>query len=350
MIEVALFPETPALGPRWACAEVRLLRPYRHPQMRRRLRCRVHHGDALELGLRTNAVVIQRGGPVEMTLDALIGLVHEASRRRLPIIYDLDDDLLAGHPVPGVEAFLRGVRPKVRYLLRAAAVVVVSTKPLAERVAHLARKVAVWPNALDEGLLDAMRTVEKDRTRRVDVGYMGTPTHLQDLMSVVPSIGGAISAMQNPPRIELLGVADDARVGRLWQGRAAMALSRADGDYGGFMRRLAGRCWGVGLAPLADAPFNACKSDIKFLDYGAAGIPGIFADGPVYGAAQAHDAGLLSSPESFGSKILTLLADDGLRDRLARNAWHHVRDQRCLVQAVPRLWRIIESCLDLPAA
>jgi len=97
MIDVALFPETTTAGPPWVCAEVRLLRPYRHPQMQRRLRCRVHYGDDSNLGPRVDAVVMQRGGPCDMRLDTLIALVDTAAKRRLPIIYDLDDDLLSRH-------------------------------------------------------------------------------------------------------------------------------------------------------------------------------------------------------------------------------------------------------------
>ncbi len=350
MIDVALFPETTALGPPWTCAELRLLRPYRHPQMQRRLRCHVHRGDGFMLGPRADAVVIQRGGPVEMSLDTLIGLVDEASRRGLPIIYDLDDDLLTTHPAPRVEAMLKGVRPKVRYLLRAAAVVIVSTAPLAERVAHLARKVVVWPNALDEVLVDAMRAIAKDRNRRFDVGYMGTPTHLQDLMSVAPYIGEAISAMKGRPRIEFLGVSDDDRVGRLWRGRATVSLIRADGNYEGFMHRLAARCWDIGLAPLADAAFNACKSDIKFLDYAAAGIPGVYADGDVYRCAAEHNAGLLASPQEFGAGVLTLRSDMHARAALAENAFQYVREQRCLAQNAAHLWSTVEECLDTAGA
>ncbi len=38
----------------------------------------------------------------------------------------------------------------------------------------------------------------------------------------------------------------------------------------------------VGIAPLVASPFNAAKSDIKFLDYSAMGLLSVVAEGPVY--------------------------------------------------------------------
>src|SRR5690606_41513456 len=37
------------------------------------------------------------------------------------------------------------------------------------------------------------------------------------------------------------------------------------------------------LSPLRDTPFNAVKSDIKFLDYGLAGVAGIYSRAGPYG-------------------------------------------------------------------
>ena len=347
MIDVALFPETTMAGPPWVCAEVRLLRPYRHPQMQRRLRCRVHHGDDCTLGPRVDAVVIQRGGPCDMRLDTLIALVETAAKRRLPIIYDLDDDLLTRHPPARGASRFGDVGPKVRYLLRAATVVIVSTTRLAERVAHIARRVAVWPNALDEVLVDRMSVSRQGRGRRFHWGYMGTPTHLQDLMSVVPSLGEAMARMQENPRIELVGVSDDKRMRQLWRGRAKLSVNEADGHYEGFMQRLAERRWRVGIAPLAEVVFNACKSDIKFLDYSAAGIPGVYADTDVYRSVAENHAGVVSSPREFGNNVLALVSDQAARERLAKSAFDYVRDQRCLAQNVSNLWSIVEECLDL---
>jgi hypothetical protein len=38
----------------------------------------------------------------------------------------------------------------------------------------------------------------------------------------------------------------------------------------------------VGIAPLTDNPFNRCKSDVKFQEYSALGIPAVYSDLPPY--------------------------------------------------------------------
>ena len=83
----------------------------------------------------------------------------------------------------------------------------------------------------------------------------------------------------------------------------------------------------VGIAPLVASPFNAAKSDIKFLDYSAMGLLSVVAEGPVY-----HDcieAGLAVGCKANEGAWYAALAQivksrsdfAEMRDSAARHVW-----------------------------
>jgi len=74
----------------------------------------------------------------------------------------------------------------------------------------------------------------------------------------------------------------------------------------------------LGLAPLADTAFNACKSDIKALDYAALAILPLLSDGPAYRADPllARHA-LFAGPDGWLDAVRGVLDD---REEAARRA------------------------------
>ena len=58
-------------------------------------------------------------------------------------------------------------------------------------------------------------------------------------------------------------------------------------DYEAYLRQLADCHWDIGLAPMADTPFHACKHYIKLTEYGAMGTAGICRGLPPYDRAEA---------------------------------------------------------------
>jgi hypothetical protein len=342
MLRLHLLPETPETGPAHACAAIRLINPWTHPSIARRVEVTI--GPRLPGG-RLDAVLTQRSGPVGATLTGLQELVRELRTRRIPLLQDLDDDLPTEHPSLRVEAELTKwqVRPRVRYLLRQAAAVTVSTPALAARVARINPAVHVWANALDERL--ALPSLP--RAEGAELGYFGTLSHLEDLLSVVQPLEEALAAQSRRPRVEFCGISEDSRVARLFSATAEVALRPVDGDYPRFIRAQQQRPgWQAGIAPLADNAFNRGKSDIKFLDYALFGVPGIYADTPVYAAVQDGETGLKAAPGQFGIALARMLGDAGLRQRIRSRARDWVLEDRVLSRRAPELLAILESVLD----
>ncbi len=89
--------------------------------------------------------------------------------------------------------------------------------------------------------------------------------------------------------------------------------------------------WDVGIAPLEDTIFNRCKSDIKFLDYSALGVPGIYSRVPSYKETIHHlETGYLveNTPSAWTEALAELLTNNELRTQLAFNQERHDLLQR----------------------
>jgi glycosyltransferase involved in cell wall biosynthesis len=108
--------------------------------------------------------------------------------------------------------------------------------------------------------------------------------------------------------------------------------------------------WDLAIAPLEDTRFNRAKSDIKFLDYSALGIPGIYSQVPIYTETVSHlETGYLAenTPEAWEQALEKLLAEKGLREQLAENARAYVNSARALEHCAIQ-WRIALQVLVNP--
>lgn len=84
----------------------------------------------------------------------------------------------------------------------------------------------------------------------------------------------------------------------------------------------------IALAPLEHNTFNICKSDLRLLEYGAAGFPVIATDISTYEACP-HIVRLPNDPEVWAQNIRDLLGDPKLSD-LAEGLHKWVVNERCM--------------------
>jgi glycosyltransferase involved in cell wall biosynthesis len=88
-----------------------------------------------------------------------------------------------------------------------------------------------------------------------------------------------------------------------------------------FRRVLAWGGFDIALAPLEHNDFNLCKSNLKYLDYAMAGIPGIYSSIPTYDNVIHKVTGLLANDtESWYASLKRLIKSEELRRYIAENA------------------------------
>jgi hypothetical protein len=99
-------------------------------------------------------------------------------------------------------------------------------------------------------------------------------------------------------------------------------LKRRMRPYAEFAQLAAALPIDVGIAPLVDVPFNHCKSDMKFQEYAALGIAGVYADLPPYRGCVRHGKnGLLAADtHQWLDGLERLIGSAMLRRTMARAA------------------------------
>jgi processive 1,2-diacylglycerol beta-glucosyltransferase len=319
----------------YSCTYIRLLCPLSHPAIAERIE--LTHGTS-EAIPDCDLLVVERHSlwPYERQLDGFVRVLSRCRRAGIRVVYELDDNLLDLNRDAPWETYpgdsLRGV---VAFLARQADGMVVSTPALAERVAHLRSGVLVVPNALDERLFGSAAAPSASRSSAVTIGYMGTLTHEADLRMVLAPLRALLRRHAGRVRLELVGGAAEDRVASLFEGLPFRQLHpRHEDAYPKFvpwMRRHLK--WDVAIAPLEDSAFTRCKSDLKYLDYGALGIPGVFSDVRPYRETVRHrETGLLAAnePKAWAEALEEIVSDGALRARLAEAATADVHGGRTL--------------------
>lgn len=278
-------------------------------------------------------VIIERTWKPGVTLSMAEALVAQARSDQTCLVYSIDDNLLDLETIPLQE------RMVARYFCRAADGVIVSTEMLKERLCRLNSNILVVPNALDERLFggdNQQPPREKADPGRKTIGFMGTFTHDTDLMMVLQPLHEVFRKHAGQLELQLVGGIGNPAVLRTLQNLSPQVLKVPvyDVAYPNFVPWMKHNiAWDLAIAPLDDTYFNRFKSDIKFLDYSALGIPGIYSKVPIYADTIRHlETGYLAdnTPEEWSKGLEMLLADGVLRQRLASGAQEYVFSSRTL--------------------
>lgn len=327
---------------------LRLIRPLEHPSNRTSVALTTA-ATLPEIPL--DLVVIDRLWRSDLTAKRQEELFETLSARQLPYVYSLDDDLFSepqtdtrpGLPAPEQRLLVR------RFLINAAGTIV-STEELARRVARLTPRVAVIGNQLDERLF-ARQPATNPNQGPLCFGYMGTHTHLQDLLMILQPLRRFLAASRGKVRFEIIGVADATLLESMFDDVPVTIrqVPRNAVRYPEFMEWTAAHLgWDFAIAPLRDDAFNAAKSDLKLLDYGVLGVPGIFSRVPTFAdSVQDEVTGLLvdNSAEAWYQALTRMAEDQPLRERLAAQVKEYVWTQRTLAQHAPTWPQVLRKLI-----
>ncbi|TPL73973.1 methyltransferase domain-containing protein [Mesorhizobium sp. B2-3-13] len=317
---------------------IRLLRPLGHPSNAQRIEL----SAGVELpGEAIDVVIVDRlwrqdlGG--ERQADAQNALFSELEHRGIPLVYALDDNLLDLNDEPGRASWPGALQRTIcRRFIQRAAGVITSTPNLAKRIAKLNANVAILPNQIDDTLFRRPeRHAIPSKPEKLRFGYMGTFTHLEDLLSVIQPVRRFISS-NSDIEFEVVGVADVSDVLSVF-GTLPVRLSSVPHEsveYPKFVEWMQKEIdWDFAIAPLSGSRFNDAKSDIKFLDYSALGVPAIYSDVPAYKDTVRHEGNglLVGTNYDDWTRALERMAQDAeMRSRIALDCANEVWDSRVL--------------------
>jgi hypothetical protein len=183
--------------------------------------------------------------------------------------------------------------------------------------------------------------------------FAGTASHLPDLCVIAPVIRDLLNRHGEKIEVHLWGCVPPELE------NVPGVVTRPDYVWGyrQYARELCEAGFDVALAPLEATTYNRCKSAIKWLEYSAAGIPGVYADlAPYRGVVRDGVDGLLAggSLEAWSVAIERMIESLALRTAVRDAAHAAVRARGTLDAVVPSwevaLLRAIENRRRRPAA
>jgi glycosyltransferase involved in cell wall biosynthesis len=246
-------------------------------------------------------------------------------------VYDLDDDVFSINTYnPAAEEYTTEVQNAVKDFLHTVDHVVVSTNYLAAELRKYNEHIHVIPNAIDFDLFDKYAKQETDyRTDSIIVGWSGSATHRKDLKDIAPAIqevmkrnpavrfqlGGWINCpvfkeLLDPHRVDLIPWTQNIN-------EHFKNTARID----------------IALTPLWDEKFNYSKSNLKYLEHAALGIPVIASNvGPYAETINDGLTGILVNPRDGATKrwitaIESLVTSVVLRKKIGTAGREFVKKQ-----------------------
>jgi glycosyltransferase involved in cell wall biosynthesis/uncharacterized coiled-coil protein SlyX len=270
-------------------------------------------------------VIIQREFGVDYNnYEKVIGLTRSMN---MPVILDIDDLILAlpeDHPDRLAGNFSPALLPLLQSIIEAD-LITVPTERLRENLLPYNPSIEVIPNYLDDSIWQLKPPqIRDDPTAPVIIGYMGGHSHFPDLLLIQPALMELVQKYQERIRFHFWGIETPAELAPYAMVDWLPPHSSRYDDFAAYFQQ---QVIDIAIAPLCDNLFNSCKSAIKFLEYSAIGVAGVYSRVAPYLDMIEHEKhGLLAATtEEWVSALSRLIESPELRSNLVQSAQQKIR-------------------------
>ncbi len=295
----------------------------------------------------SDMVIIQRTYP--SFREKYQKVIEFARKHNKPIVFELDDylfDLPEDHPDRQSGAYV-GDLLTMLYALSDADFVTVPTKILKEKLEPFNQNIVVIPNFIDEELWQYAEGVEQAEPKdQIVIGYMGSYTHQSDLDSIMPVLVKVEEEYGEKVKFKVWGVPLPSELASLENFEYLPSISSV---YTEFADQFKQEKIDIFIAPLIDNEFNRAKSHLKYLEYSAMQVPGVFSDLEPYSTVVKDGVNgfLASTQDEWYEKISKLIEDSNLRKRVGKTAFEDVIKNRSLSKNTDYLSETYESLKNI---
>lgn len=273
----------------------------------------------LESAYAADLIIIQRHFPAVHTTKIL----EKILKSKVLIAYELDDMLLELPSYHPSYETLKRHAPYIKWILKTADLVIVSTSNLQNSLTkYTARPIHLQSNLVSFNLFSSP---PKPYNNVFTFLISGTSSHeadwsiieepLLNILNIYPEKVNAIffgdlpEKFSNHPSVQVIKFQDGYK------------------KYADKLKKLNVNC---ALVPLEDTSFNNCKSNIKWLEYSAAGIPGIYSNTASYSSSIIHgETGLLvdNTADAWFQAMNHLINNPEIALAMVENARTKVRNK-----------------------
>ncbi|MBS0201244.1 MAG: glycosyltransferase [Proteobacteria bacterium] len=238
----------------------------------------------------------------------------------VPLIYAIDDDFESLDPNTPLGKYYLENRcwPRLLKICELAHMVWAFSSPLKKKLDIVSRHVVLVPAIASLDMIDLAKKEfwPSDVAGEIRIGYAASKYHIKDLDSISGALEEVLDSHENI-YLELISIKSERFQGhpkvRQLEGRAGLQE---------YYRLVASRGWQIGLAPLLRDPANDAKTDNKYREFSAFGIPAVYADAPPYWGSviDSYNGLVASTPDEWKVALSRLVEREDLRALLAARA------------------------------
>ena len=253
--------------------------------------------------------------------EAWLRRIAELRAAGVTVLYEIDDDLRGVASEPGHEFAPKFPPQRIRAheaAIRACDGVICSTPVLADRLAGLNDRIHICANGIDL----ARYPYPLPQRETVTIGWAGGTGHERALRPWLPAVAAVLEARPQA-RFCSVGQPFGHRLVERFGDRSSAVPFTALDTYPAAMA-----AFDVALAPAASSAFFTAKSDLRFLEAAALGLP-VVADPAVYATVVHGVTGLhAATPDEAREAMVALVDDAVLRRALGAAARAYVERER----------------------
>lgn len=279
-----------------------------------------------------DAVIFHRSFPG--SIENFEHFIWKARELEKPVIFEIDDllfNLPEDHPEQKLDLYKAHLMP-ILFALNEADLVVTSTPKIKELLSGFNPNILVLPNYLDDNLW-TLQSIAIIENVPLTIMYMGTDSHTPDLEGIAPALLHLLDKHQGKLMVRVIGTP----LPQSLSARPDITFEPAPNNiYTAFVEYFQNQTADIFIAPLNHNLFNQCKSHLKFLEYSALGVPGVYADLDPYQEIVEHgvDGFLASSVKDWIVYLDKLIESPELRRRVAETSQTKLRNHYLLSSQV----------------
>ena len=338
-----------------SCPYIRLYSPFEHLSVKKNFKIFIYGRDDIsKLDMHKimkcklfDAIIIQRG---VVDLETAKIILKKCKENKIKVIYESDDDLLSIEESNRNYPHLKKRIEAMDYLIKNSDLLTVSTDALSERFNNASETLVVRNYLVKE--LQPIKNIktQQDDTKSIDIGYFGTLTHDDDLFMIEEPVRNIITKFKEKYDINvnfyIIGGMNKKHE-ESWFSKIEIPENAT--AFVSFMEWLRNNAkFDIMIAPLKDTIFNSAKSELKYIEYTALGIPGIYSDLPPYNSVVEDGLnGLLAkNNKDWEVKLEKLILDHNLRIKIVENAQKHIKESYLLEHRAEQWETIIQNITE----
>lgn len=305
-------------------------------------------GKMFAAGQEADAIVFQRV-ETRHALAAFYAMKDQFPNK--PILSEIDDDIFDVAPYNPASADLKPGSHLTQFAIdqfRNSDGLIVSTPYLKDVYSEFNQNIYVASNSIDVQKWDSVPRKKKAGLR---IGWVGSGSHSKDLELLDKVFDQVIENNRDTQFVIASYFQEELEaLPKFLKNRKGVKIVNKWVPILKYPAHVAAQDFDIGLAPLVDNKFNRGKSNLRWLEYSALGIPCVASNVEHFSKTINHgvDGLLASSPDEFIKHIQILISDSKLRKTMGRAAHARIQKDFNVDKNVSIYIDAIEDCLSRP--